>query len=120
MGGSASIMERREVAFVDILPPLKNYIEAAHNIAKSKGFWSTTSGSPEEKTVKIALVITELTEAIESLRKDEGAGRLTEELSDAIIRIFDIAGAYNLDLTDSIAQKMERNLRRPLKHGKVF
>lgn len=37
---------------------------------------------------------------------------LTIELADALIRIFDIAGAYNLDLGGAIAEKRDYNAIR--------
>jgi len=34
------------------------------------------------------------------------------ELADAVIRIFDLAGAYDLDLGGAIVEKLEYNSRR--------
>ena|SRR5688500_626006 len=42
------------------------------------------------------------------------------ELADAIIRIADMAATYGIDLADAINLKMEYNMTRPFKHGKVM
>ena len=35
------------------------------------------------------------------------------ELADALIRIFDLAGAYDMDIGGALAEKMAYNARRP-------
>jgi NTP pyrophosphatase (non-canonical NTP hydrolase) len=80
-------------------------------------------------TMKIALVITELAEAIEEVRegnmglyysgdkKPEGFG---VELADAIIRIADLAEHTGVDLSLMIGEKMAYNATRPYMHGKAI
>lgn len=34
------------------------------------------------------------------------------ELADAVIRTFDLAGAYSMDLAGAIAEKLQRNAQR--------
>jgi len=41
-----------------------------------------------------------------------------EELADTFIRLLDITGSYGIDIAGAIADKMNKNERRPLKHGK--
>ena len=44
-------------------------------------------------------------------------GSLPEELADAVIRIFDLAGFLCIDLEKYIDQKHEYNRGRPYRHG---
>lgn len=67
---------------------------------------------------KVALVHSELSEALEADRKDLFDDKLTHrkgaevELADAVIRIFDLAGAYGFDLGGAIVEKIEYNAQR--------
>ena len=73
----------------------------------------------------LALVMTEISEAVEHARKKDllkvkqnWKESIEEELADTVIRIFDIAGQYNIDLEYFIKEKMEYNLGREYLHGK--
>lgn len=72
---------------------------------------------------KIALMHSELSEALETLR-DTGADNLdpnfVEELADCMIRIMDTGGHIHSPLGDTIIEKMKVNEDRPYKHGRVF
>lgn len=77
------------------------------------------------KTTKLMLVVTELAEAVEGLRKPvasslEGFTNEEEEIADAIIRLFHYAGQFKLRLGDAVLAKMAKNEGRPYKHGKAF
>jgi NTP pyrophosphatase (non-canonical NTP hydrolase) len=67
---------------------------------------------------KLLLVHTELSEATEGYRKDLMDDKLPHrsmievELADALIRIFDVAGALNLDLGGAIEEKRNFNSTR--------
>lgn len=73
----------------------------------------------------IALMHSELSEALEALRKnplqkDEHCPAFTNlevELADCVIRIMDYAGMRNLDVAGAILAKVEYNRTRPVKHG---
>jgi NTP pyrophosphatase (non-canonical NTP hydrolase) len=99
--------------------------EAAHQLAKEKGWYDTERSFPE----LIALCHSELSEALESYRngyeldevwtespfsKPEG---VPIELADLIIRVCDLAGFYGIDLDAAIAAKMTYNATRPYRHG---
>jgi len=43
-----------------------------------------------------------------------------DEIADAAIRIFDLAGGLGIDLDFHIQQKLAYNKTRPLKHGKKY
>ena len=75
----------------------------------------------EEFGTRVALIHTELSEAIEADRRMEGKDRITEELADACIRIFNVCGLYGFKLEKAINEKMEKNKNRSyLKEGKVY
>ena len=97
--------------------------ESVHGNAKAKGFWEGDRNDGEA----IALMHSELSEALEALRegnppskKAEGFTSLEEELADVVIRIMDFAGGNNLHLAEAILTKMTYNATRPHKHGKEF
>lgn len=78
----------------------------------------------DTKLHKVALMVSELGEAVEGIRKpkpDEHIPSFTSEeieLADCIIRIFDYAGAFDVRLAEAIEAKMAYNKSRPYKHGK--
>jgi len=101
---------------------INEIIRQAHANAVEKGFWENGGNIGE----KLMLIVTELAEGMEAVRKDnlDGvepmSGSLCEELADAVIRICDLAGHLNLDLDAAIRNKMEFNKTRPRLHGKKF
>lgn len=137
-------------------------VNRAHDIALKHGWWDKEKLEPTQFGTLIALVHSELSEALEESRngrstnetyyecnmkpksiemyceypKEEFCGApekdrakcknakpcgIPSELADAVIRIFDICGHYNIDLERIIEEKMNYNETRPYKHGgKVF
>lgn len=67
---------------------------------------------------KLMLIVSEIAEAMEGDRKGIKDDKLTHrdmrevELADAVIRIFDLAGGYKMDLAGAIVEKMEFNASR--------
>lgn len=87
------------------------------------GWWEDQEGNdlranPFTFSNKIALIHSELSEALEGDRKNLMDEKLphrpaTEvELADALIRIADLAGAYGLDLAGATVEKLEFNKTR--------
>ncbi len=95
---------------------IKNLISECHKVAKSKGWWLDTRNDGE----LIALMHSELSEALEAMRKGGKKEELAEELADCCIRIFDYCGARKIDLEKAIVKKIEYNKGRPYRHGKKF
>lgn len=88
---------------------------------QAQGFWESDNTGE-----KIALMHSELSEALEADRKNLDAEHIPgftgveEELADVIIRILDFAGHHNLRLGEALSAKITYNLTRPFKHGKAY
>ena len=104
---------------------LKELQQLVHAVNVRNGFWE--EGTQRNKAECIALMHSELSEALEALRggnpksdKIEGYSQVEEELADAVIRILDFCGGFNLDLQGAIIAKLAYNENRPFKHNKAF
>ena len=70
------------------------------------------------KTQKLALTHSEISEALEGLRKDLKDDHLPQydmfevELADAIFRILDLAGAFNIPIGNIMMEKWDYNTKR--------
>lgn len=67
---------------------------------------------------KLALIHSEVSEMTEAARSGDFEG-FQEEMADVLIRVFDMAGAMAIDLEAAVRSKMDRNMARPYKHGKL-
>lgn len=66
---------------------------------------------------KLMLVVTEAAEACEALRELD-FDNMELELADIIIRVLNLSGTLGIDIDKRVAEKMEINRGRPIKHGK--
>ena len=108
----------------------KLFEEQWHRIAKKvwmnavkHGFWDDARNDGES----IALVHSELSEALEAMRQGNPSSdkiiefsAVEEELADAVIRIMDYAMGKDLDIAGAIIAKLEYNKSREFMHGKAF
>lgn len=99
---------------------LEEIIQECHKTAVEKGFWKVDDKTKTRNLGEaLMLVVSELSEALEAVRQGD-MDSFTEELADACIRVFDLAGGLQLELAEKLIRKMEKNKTRPFKHGKLF
>jgi len=103
----------------------------AHFSARDKGFYdretleSEVDGkhlripNPSLAAEKLCLLHSEISEALDALRKGDKKHH-DEELADIQIRLVDYAHWSRCDLDDEVEKKMEKNSTRPHLHGKAF
>ncbi len=99
-----------------------------HNRAFGAGWWHDphtgvelmeTLAAPYVVATKLALIHSEVSEALEGHRKGVMDDKLPHrtmlevELADVLIRVFDLAGCLDLDLGGALQEKLAYNADRP-------
>lgn len=117
----------------------------AYRQSADKGFHDDEPTEPRAvqslNAERIALMHSELSEALEELRAGRGVNEtyylkggttaetgewvgkpegVPSELADVVIRILDFCGANDIDLEAMIVEKLAYNATRGYKHGKTF
>jgi NTP pyrophosphatase (non-canonical NTP hydrolase) len=64
----------------------------------------------------LALVHSEVSEALEAFRKDDKANFI-EEMADVVIRVLDCTEGLGMDIESAIHAKLAKNRTRGYKHG---
>lgn len=111
-----------------------------YGASRQAGWWGSAKAGSDARdnpmcfSQKLCLIHSEISEAMEGDRKNMQDDKLPHremrevELADAVIRIFDLAGAYHMDLGGAIAEKMAYNKdradhkpeNRALENGKKY
>lgn len=106
---------------IEHVKALKELTKEIHQDNINAGWWTDLkTGAKKDRNVGelLCLVHSEISEAMEGYRKDLMDDKLNHrkmfevELADALIRIFDLAGAHGLDLGTAMAEKRAFNKNR--------
>lgn len=117
------IGEHQHVSQDYIIAAASELQSICHGVAKVSGWWNqadpmTSIENPLHFSNKLCLIHSEISEAMEGDRKKLKDDKLPHrdmrevELADAVIRIFDLAGGYGLDIAGAIAEKLAYNQSR--------
>ena len=93
--------------------------DAIHQCAVDHGWYEGINKgnvTPHQVLAWVALMHSELSEAVEGYRKGD-MQNFAEELADTVIRIFDTSAFMGIDIAAEVAKKHAANLKRPYKHG---
>lgn len=107
----------------DDRPELSRVLESLGAVIQAtkldKGWTVTTPEKWEDENqvpADLALLHSEVSEALEAFRKDDRAG-FAEELADVMIRVVGLAHGLRIDLGSFVVEKVKENRKRPRKHG---
>ena len=108
---------------------LNQLANRCYKISKQNGFWDDfqlCELNDDEKSAnyiigtKLALISSEVSEALDEMRSDHTMQEFANELADIIIRTLDLAKGLDIDIETIVSNKMDKNEARPRLHGKLF
>jgi NTP pyrophosphatase (non-canonical NTP hydrolase) len=116
-------IETNSLAHIRLVHAGQTLQHACHGLAYECGWWNDLKTGEDMRGKRnvgelLCLIHSEISEAMEAHRKSLMDDKLPHrsglevELADAVIRIFDLAGGYRLDLGAAIAEKLEYNASR--------
>ena len=120
LGDGVMIEAEDEQADMWVSHQINAVVADCHRASKDAGWWNGVDPHADIHVVpaKLALVHSEISEALEGHRKSLMDDKLPHrtmfevELADAVIRIFDLAGAMGLDLGGALVEKVTYNASR--------
>jgi len=96
-----------------------------HEVAVEKGFWDQDIDDIFVSK-QLMMIVSEVVEVLEAVRKDKGEEEIAKEFADIIIRTLDLyvgmveAGYTKVSLDYAFDEKTKFNKTRPEKHGVRF
>jgi len=104
---------------------LDNLAKELHQTAVDKGFWNHEVDDMFFGK-QCMMIVSEVTEVMEAVRKDRGSEEVVKEFADIIIRTLDLwaglteHGFIEHSLDEMLEEKRQYNKTRPERHGVRF
>ncbi len=119
------LQENREMVHEMVLDDIAN---EAYQTAKDRGWFDLSKGPVASFGESIAMIHSELSEALEEYRKGYSPGEewlvdgnkpmgVPSELADVLIRTLNLARSENVMIGRAVVQKMLYNITRSTRHG---
>jgi NTP pyrophosphatase (non-canonical NTP hydrolase) len=107
---------------------IASLIEQSYETAKSKGWWDDADSPERNFGMKLMLMVSEISEALEEYRhgraideiwygENEKPEGIPVEMADLLIRVFDMCGHHKIPLERALTEKLAYNKTRSYRHG---